>query len=179
MATTLYKIYKIVSPSTNSVYVGSTKEKLCRRFSNHKRSYASYLAGERANMTSFDIIKLGDSKIELIKEVDEASKDQEELNVQQATEHCVNKYNPMIYRSTKPAGNLDYEFTELELEKIQQAPTKNAKYVLRNYYRNRSRKLKEGTLRRIAKSDKIPKDSTLERYNITAQEIAEAIRRRV
>jgi len=85
----------------------------------------------------------------------------------------------MIYRSTKPAQNLDYQFTDEELEKIQQAPTKNAKYVLRNYYRNRSRKLKEGTLRRIAKSDKIPKDSTLERYNITAQEIAEAIRRRV
>jgi len=78
---TLYKIYKIVSPSTPSVYIGSTKEKLCRRFSNHKRSYASFLAGERANMTSLDIIKLGDSKIELVKEVDEAVKDQEELNV--------------------------------------------------------------------------------------------------
>ena len=177
--TSMYRIYKIVSPSTPSVYIGSTKEKLSRRFANHKRSYASFLAGERSNMTSFDIIKLGDAKIELVKEVQENIKDEEELKVQQETEHCINRYDPTKYRATKPAMNLDYEFTQEEQEKIQAAPTKNAKYVLRNYYRNRQRKLKEGTLRRIELHNKLPKDSTIEKYNITAQEIAEAIRRRV
>lgn len=179
MTSTMYKIYKIISPSTPSVYVGSTKDKLTRRFANHRRSYASFLAGERSNMTSFDIIKLGDAKIELVKEVPEDIKDEEELKVQNETEYCVNRYDPTKYKATKPAMNLDYEFTQEEQEKIQNAPTKNAKYVLRNYYRNRHRKLKEGTLRRIELHHKLPKDATIEKYNISAQEIAEAIRRRV
>jgi len=115
----------------------------------------------------------------MIKEVHENIKDAEELYVQQQTEHCVNKYDPTKYKSTKPPMNLDYEFTEAEQEKIQAAPTKNAKYVLRNYYRNRHRKLKEGTLRRIQLHNQMPKDTTIEKYGITAQEIAEAIRRRV
>lgn len=174
----MIKIYKISSAQTPSVYVGSTKEKLNRRMSNHRRAYKNFLAGQRSNMTSFEIMKFDDAKIELIKEVNEDVKDDEEFKAQQETLNCVNKYDPRIYRATKPAENLDYEFTQEELEKIQEAPTKNCKYVLRNYYRNRNRKLKEQTLKRIQTTGKMPKNSTLEKFNITATEIAEALRRR-
>jgi len=174
----MYRIYKISSAQTPSIYIGSTKEKLNRRMSNHRRAYKSFLAGERSNMTSFDIIKYDDAKIELVKEVNEEVKDDEEYKVQQETLNCVNKNDPRVYRATKPAQNLDYQFTQEELEKINEAPTKNCKYVLRNYYRNRNRKLKEQTLKRIQNTGKMPRDSTLEKFNITASEIAEAIRRR-
>jgi len=173
----LIKIYKIISPSTPSVYVGSTKEQLSRRFNGHKKSYRHYQEGRRANMSSFDILKHGDAKIELVKEVDEADRDEEEYKVQQNTQHCINKYDPRKYKATRPIKtNQDYVFTEREQEKIDNSPTDNAKYVLRNYYRHRADKLRQSALKRITLTGRPPTNLTIEKYNITAQEIATAIR---
>jgi len=60
------KIYKIVSDLTDKIYIGSTTQKLCSRLSGHKRSYKQFLNGNYHNITSFEIIKLGDAQIFLI-----------------------------------------------------------------------------------------------------------------
>jgi hypothetical protein len=61
------KIYKITSFQTNKIYIGSTAQpKLCSRMSQHKNKYNNYLNGIYAYMTSFELLKYTDAKIELI-----------------------------------------------------------------------------------------------------------------
>ena len=61
------KIYVIRSPSTDKIYIGSTIEKyLSNRFGGHNRDYKCFSNGKRNKVSSFELIKLGDSYIELI-----------------------------------------------------------------------------------------------------------------
>ena len=61
------KIYCIRSPSTDKIYIGSTIEQyLSNRFGGHNRDYKRFLNGNRKNVSSFEIIKLGDAYIELL-----------------------------------------------------------------------------------------------------------------
>ena len=62
-------IYKVYSEEDETkVYYGSTKTRLCNRLSQHKYDYQKYLNKERTYITSFEIIKLGKVKIELVEE---------------------------------------------------------------------------------------------------------------
>ena len=62
------KIYKIVSNKTDKVYVGSTYTSLATRLGNHRRCQRYYVKypDKIIRCTSFDIIELGDYRIELI-----------------------------------------------------------------------------------------------------------------
>ena len=73
-------IYTIRSPHTNKFYIGSTTQKLCKRFANHKTNYNSYVNnGIVSFITSFKIIELGDSYIELLEEINCENKSQLEM----------------------------------------------------------------------------------------------------
>lgn len=73
----MIKIYKIISSNTDSVYVGSTKQRwLCDRFSTHNVQYRRYCKGiDKLWVSSFDILKYEDCKIELIEETEEPNKE--------------------------------------------------------------------------------------------------------
>ena len=59
------KIYRI--DGGGLTYVGSTTKKyLSTRLAKHKSDYKRYLNGNQHYLSSFEIIKLGDCKIELI-----------------------------------------------------------------------------------------------------------------
>jgi hypothetical protein len=60
------KIYKIESPQTDKVYIGSTTQKLCDRMTNHRSSLKIFDLHKKKNCTSFDILRTGDAKIYLI-----------------------------------------------------------------------------------------------------------------
>jgi hypothetical protein len=60
-------IYSIMSHKTDKVYIGSTVQPLSKRFFEHKSDYDLYLKGKRCYVSSFEIIKLGDAYVELIK----------------------------------------------------------------------------------------------------------------
>jgi len=60
------KIYKIVSVSSEKVYIGSTTRTLAQRLSKHVCGYRLYLAGKQDYVTSYNIISLGDYSIQLI-----------------------------------------------------------------------------------------------------------------
>ena len=63
-------IYTIRSPHTDQYYIGSTTQPLCKRFGDHKTHYKEYLKKPEGNfITSFKIIELGDSYIELLEEI--------------------------------------------------------------------------------------------------------------
>lgn len=60
------KIYKISSPETDKIYIGSTTKSLSQRLSQHKRGYKRYINGRFNYVTSFDIVKLNEPVIDLL-----------------------------------------------------------------------------------------------------------------
>ena len=48
------QIYKVVDVGFHLCYIGSTTEKLVKRFGRHRRQYRSYLLGKRGKITVFD-----------------------------------------------------------------------------------------------------------------------------
>lgn len=70
------KIYKITSPHTDKIYIGSTTQPLLsKRLAQHVWDYNRHLNGKYHYTSSFDIIKLGDYRIELIKAYNLSCKD--------------------------------------------------------------------------------------------------------
>lgn len=66
------KIYKLVSSKTDKIYIGSTTRKyLNSRLSCHKYDYECYTNKTRNKhyMTSFEIVKYDDCRIEVIEEI--------------------------------------------------------------------------------------------------------------
>ena len=66
--TTYYesKIYKITSEQTPDIYIGSTTKTLNTRLTRHKCEYRKYLRGKHNYVTSFEIVKYPDCKIQLL-----------------------------------------------------------------------------------------------------------------
>jgi len=88
------RIYCLRSHQTPQCYIGSTTQILCRRFSNHKTDYKSYLAGKiEHSITSFEILQFDDAYIELIEETKFESKSHMEKREGQLIREmdCVNK----------------------------------------------------------------------------------------
>ena len=89
-------IYTIRSPATNKYYIGSTTQKLCKRFSDHKINYKAYLQKKHRFTTSFKIIELGDSYIELLEEFNCENRMQLERKegelIRKNKLECVNRY---------------------------------------------------------------------------------------
>ena len=87
------KIYKITSDQTNDIYIGSTTKSLNRRLSDHKYDYKRYLRGDYHYVTSFEISKYPDCKIELLELCNFETK--EELRRREGeyiqNNNCVNK----------------------------------------------------------------------------------------
>ena len=61
------KIYKLTSSETDEIYIGSTcKKYLSQRLDAHKHDMKKYEQGKKNYITSFEILKFDDCKIELI-----------------------------------------------------------------------------------------------------------------
>ena len=88
-------IYTIRSPHTDKFYIGSTTQKLCKRFVNHKSCYNAYVNNRRNYVSSYKIIELGDSYIELLEQINCDSKIQLEMRegelIRIHKDLCVNK----------------------------------------------------------------------------------------
>ena len=101
-------IYSIRSPATERYYIGSTTQKLCKRFSDHNINYKAYLKGTSNFMSSFKIIELGDSYIELLEEINCDNKNQlEKREGELIREHKANCVNRNIAGRTKKEYNID------------------------------------------------------------------------
>ena len=64
------RIYKIVSKSTDKIYIGSTIKTLEERLEIHEKEYVQWFNSDFKSYycTSFEILKYGDYKIELLEE---------------------------------------------------------------------------------------------------------------
>lgn len=94
------KIYRISSPSTEFVYIGSTTKKyLSQRFGDHKSDYKRYWEGLASWCYSFMILGYGDATIELIEDypcsnIDELRKKEREII--EKTPNCCNVALPVL-----------------------------------------------------------------------------------
>ena len=88
-------VYTIRSPHTDNFYIGSTTQKLCKRFANHKSCHNSYVNNTGNYITSFKIIELGDSYIELLEDINCDTKTQLEMRegelIRIHKDLCINK----------------------------------------------------------------------------------------
>jgi hypothetical protein len=117
------RIYKIVSSECDGVYIGSTTKQLEMRFSCHKSLYKLYVNGKTNYVTSFEIMKFVDAKIELIHEgMFEGKKDLEKFEgeTMRTTPNVVNK---------NVAGARDRD----DIQKYQEQYRKANREALRTY----------------------------------------------
>jgi len=110
------KIYRLVC--NGLVYYGSTKQSLKDRIRAHRAHYNQHLNGKGHYYASFEILKLGDCKIELVEDYPCSSKKELELREKYyiTSFECVNKSIPR--RTTK-------EYLEANKEKIKEYRAKN------------------------------------------------------
>ncbi len=90
------KIYKITSPSTDKIYIGSTTQPLCKRFSDHKSIFNTGII-----KSSSAIIIYEDCQIELIEECPCNTKKELLLREQ----YYMNLYRESLVNKLNPIGN--------------------------------------------------------------------------
>ena len=122
------KIYRIRSPHTEKIYIGSTvKHYLCSRLAEHNADYKLFVLNKKNYTTSFDIIKLGDAYIELIELYPFDTKDK--LNKREGElirEHKINCVNMLIPGRTRK----EYYHENADYRNLVQAS--NKRYRLKN-----------------------------------------------
>lgn len=150
------KIYKIVSFTTDDVYIGSTCEKyLSNRLGGHRKAYKSYLNGKHNYSTSFKLLENDDYDIILVENY--PCNNNHELLARERywienTENCVNKNIPnrtiKEYRHDNKDKISEYqkEYREDNKDKIKQYQQDNRDKInerKREYYEDNRDKFKE------------------------------------
>ena len=151
------KIYKLISNETDLVYIGSTCNKLlCKRLGGHRNDYKNYLNGNYHYMTSFEIVKYGDCKIELNEEY--CCENMEQLRKREGyyirnIENCVNK---CIAGRTVKQYRIEYQDYYKEYKK-------NWYEENLDYCKEKNRKYKEENLDKIKENNKKYYDENLDK----------------
>jgi len=138
------KIYKITDNTNQNVYIGSTCNSLKNRLMQHKYDYKRFLNGLYHNIKSFDIIKNGDYKIELLENCNIKTK-QELLAIERyyiENNECLNKNIPGNFDKGCQQYHKDYYIENID--KIKEYYNNNKdkiKKSQKDYYINNKRKL--------------------------------------
>ncbi len=105
------KIYKLVSSQTDKIYIGSTTNYLSVRFSIHKYHYNRFINKTYNYISSFELMKYNDCKIELIQDFQcENRRDLliKECEIVKQHSNCVNRqYKP---RKSKKEYMKEYHY---------------------------------------------------------------------
>jgi len=91
------KIYKIISPHTDKIYIGSTyKEYLSQRLAKHKSEFKEWLKNKtKPNIRSYELLQLGDVEIILLESYPCNSKD--ELRARER--HWIDQHNNLVNKA--------------------------------------------------------------------------------
>lgn len=107
------KIYKVISPHTDKIYIGSTTEKyLSQRLTKHKNMYKMFLENKHHYTTIYELFKLGDVEIILIESYSCNSKDElhkkERHYIELNKDIIVNKFIPSRKSNEYYQDNKDF-----------------------------------------------------------------------
>ena len=117
-------VYKISSPSTDKVYIGSTIRTLHIRFLQHKR--------DGNHTRSKEIITFGDSVIELIEEVTiDVLKQRERFHIESMRDKCVNYKIPL--RTQKEWREDNKEITLKKVKEWNETHKEHRKEYMKKY----------------------------------------------
>ena len=138
-------IYSIRSPHTDKYYIGSTTQKLCKRFSDHKINYKLYLKGSFSFVTSFKLLELGDAYIELLEEINCDNKTQlEKREGEFIREHKTNCVNKCIVGRTRKEWHVDNkEHLKDYANKYYETNKEHIKDYANKYYETNKEHIKE------------------------------------
>ena len=135
-------IYSIRSPHTDKFYIGSTTQSLCKRFANHKSCYNAYVNNIKNYVTSYKIIELGDSYIELLERFDCENKNELERRegelIRLHKDLCINKIivgrTPKQYQldNADKIKQYDKQYKLDNVDKIKQYKLDNNDKIKRN-----------------------------------------------
>jgi hypothetical protein len=161
------KIYKIWSPQTEFIYIGSTYQMLCKRLADHKSFYKMNTGTIKCS--SFEIIKYDDVKIELIENLscnnkEELTKREGEI-IRQYKDICINM---------RIEGRTRKEYYEDNKDKRKEYYDDNKEQILKNqkkYYDEH----KEQIIERQKKYYKNNKEQEIERSKRYYEEHKEQI----
>ena len=137
------KIYKIVSTSSDKIYIGSTCNTLPKRLYDHIKHYKHYTIDKtKPYTTSYEIIKLGDYSIKLIEQCNYSNKQQ----LHEREGHYI-KLNGDICVNNRMAGRTTTEYytdnKQVLSEKQKQHYTDNKQIILEKtkQYRNANKQV--------------------------------------
>jgi hypothetical protein len=141
------KIYKLISPHSNKIYIGSTtKQYLSQRLTEHKNKYNLWINNKYHFVSSFDILSLGDVEIILLETYVCNTKDEltarERHWIEQNNELCINKYMPS--RNQKERNNIYYQNNNEEIKqqtKDYYKKNKDEKLEYAKKYRNLNKEI--------------------------------------
>jgi hypothetical protein len=134
------KIYKIISPHTDKIYIGSTiKQYLSQRLAKHKSGFKAWKLGKENKVNSYDLIELGDVEILLLEIYPCNSKD--ELISRERYWYDLNK--ELAVNKNRP--HITYE--------------EDLKFKREHYIKNKEHYLKQAETYRELNQDAIKKNS--------------------
>ena len=147
------KIYKIVSPHTDKIYIGSTcKERLCQRLAKHKQCYKDWLNNNKRYLSIFELFILGDVEIILLESINCKTKDEllkkEREWIEKFKDFIVNKIIPIITKNEDTERNKKYYIEhKKEIKKFNKIYYENNKQELKQknkiYRENHKEELKQ------------------------------------
>lgn len=145
------KIYKIISDYTDDVYIGSTTDTLSSRLIKHKSDFKRHMSGKSKYMTSYEIIKYAEYRIELIENYPSANKkalEAREGYYIEITPNVVNKC--VVGRSNNESSKIYRQKNKEKIAKYYQANKEKKLKIMKEYRELNNEKIKE------YKSTKIP-----------------------
>jgi len=166
------KIYKIVSDLTEMIYIGATTQPLYKRFNHHKTTFKT---GKKM-CKSVEIIKLGETRIELIE--DFPCERKEQLNAREGYYIRLNKnicVNRCIIGRTKQEYNED---NKEYLTKIKKQWYENNKIKYKAQKAENSKKYYESNKEKIKQYTEANKDAIKERLKQYREANKDAINER-
>ncbi len=141
------KIYKITSPSTDKIYIGSTTQLLKERFSQHRSRFKKC----RKQYSSRHLLKYNDCIIELIEDYPCNSKNE----LIEREQFYVNLYKQIVINSYNPIADLEKQKIKADLW------VKNNK----EYIKKRDRQYRLDNIEMYKQKDKIYHEKNRERRN--------------
>jgi len=147
------KIYKLICPHTDKIYIGSTTKKyLSQRLTGHKTAFNFYQKnGSNGNTRSYELLQLGDVEIILLEAYPCNSKDEliaRERHWIDQNNNIVNKSRPSINEEERKQHKKQYYEIKkehfLELQKQKYENNKEHYLEINKQYRiNNQEKIKE------------------------------------
>jgi hypothetical protein len=137
------KIYKIVSDSTDDIYIGSTVQTLSQRLTKHRSDYKQWKKGNHYHTRSFSLLERGDYHIILLEPFPCAN--QEELTARERwyidNNKCLNKVKPG--RKKKEYYQDNKEMINRQAKEYYQDNKERIKEIMKEYRQDNKDKIKE------------------------------------